>query len=194
MYAREVLAGDGAGPLGVVVEHDHDLGCEQRTVAQHTTCSRGVVRRHEVRMSTGGAVARQLEHPGSERGEHPLVDRHRWVGDVERVEIGTHLGERALVHLTAVRHRRLVADAEAEQEAVWMLAGQCGVTCRGLVRRVHPDVEDPSGDGGPSGGGKETGRVAEHVAAVTAGDPDRTEAEFVELGRGLADRRRIGAS
>ncbi len=38
-------------------------------------------------MSTGGAVARQLEHPGSERGEHPLLDRHRWVGGVERIEI-----------------------------------------------------------------------------------------------------------
>ena len=67
------------------------------------------------------------------------------------------------------------------------------MTGRGLVRRVHPDVEDPGGDGGPGGGGEETADVAEHVATVSAGDPDRTEAELVELARGLADRRRIGA-
>ena len=73
-----------------------------------------------------------------------------------------------------------------------MFAGQRRVTRRGLVRRVHPDVEDPGGDSGPGGGGEQAGDVAEHVAAVTAGDPDRTEAELVELGRGLADRRRIG--
>ena len=120
-------------------------------------------------MGAGGAVPCQLEHAGAEGREHPLVGRHRWVGGVEGIEVGTHLGERALVHLAAVRDRRLVADAEAEQEAARVFARQRGVTGRGLVRRVHPDVEDPGSDGGPGGGGEETAGVAEHVAAEPPG-------------------------
>lgn len=136
-------------------------------------------------MGSGGAVARELEHPRAERGEHAAPRAHRRVGGVERVEELAHLRQRPRV---ALADDRPVARAEAEDEAARVVAVQRGAAARDVLRLVHPDVEDAGRHGDRGGGGEHAADVAEHVAAGV-GEPDRAVAERLELGhRSLGGR------
>ena len=63
---------------------------------------------------------------------------------IEPVEVLGHRGDRLLVRarLVDVVDERPVADADAAQEPRPVLGGEAGVLGRGLLRRVHPHVED----------------------------------------------------
>src|ERR1019366_4535126 len=54
-----------------------------------------------------------------------------------------------------------------------------------LGRLMLPDVDDRAGDGRPPGQAQRAAHRLEDVAAEPARDPDRAEAELVELGDGL---------
>jgi hypothetical protein len=62
-----------------------------------------------------------------------------------------------------------------------VLCGQFVELPSGVDRRVHPDVEDPGGDGGLRRCRQQVADGTEQVAA-DVGDPQRAVAEGLELG------------
>ena len=136
-------------------------------------------------MRAGRAVAGELEHPGAERGETPLADRDGGRRRVEVVEIGRGRGQRALVAAGFADHveERTVADADAEEEPARERVRECGVTLRGLLRGVHPEVQDAGGHRDAVGRVEQGSAVVEDRPARAAREPDRRVAERLELGR-----------
>ena len=124
------------------LHHDGDFRRDELARSHSFPRESRVLGRREVRMGPEGALRRQVQHLGSERGGAALVARHGRIGRVEPVEERSH-GRQRLV----VPARRLgMADADAEQEAVRERARELRVL-RGDVRRlVLPHVEDPRGD------------------------------------------------
>ena len=67
-----VLAGQGACRGRIGVEYDHLLWVERRVGAHDLAGDGSVLGRHEVWMRSRGGLRRELEHLGTERGQHDL--------------------------------------------------------------------------------------------------------------------------
>jgi hypothetical protein len=117
-----VPAADRTRTLRVGLQHHYLLGREHGFGTEDFSGPRGVHRRHEVRVGSGGAVARQLEHLRAKRGEDDRRGPSRWrriVGVLrDRLHVGAHGGQRPVVLVAARLDRGGVADAEAEHEAL----------------------------------------------------------------------------
>ena len=140
----------------------------------------------EVRVRAERALLGQVEHLRPERGGQTLVLGHRRLGGVEAVEELAHRLQRARV----VARRLRVADADAEQEAVRVVARELGVVARDVRRVVLPDVEDAGDD-------RERRRRLDVRARLldrrAAAEPERAVAERLELGLGRRGRRASAA-
>ena len=132
-------------------------------------------------MGARGATRRELEHAGTERGEHLFLVGDWGRSGVERIEVLDHLREGTAVLLIAALHGRRVADAEPEEEPSGMRRRQLRVPSRDVVRLVHPHVEDAGGHDGAGRRVEEPSRIAEHLTAGAARDPQRPVAEPLEL-------------
>src|SRR5579859_803046 len=74
-----------------------------------------------------------------------------------------------------------MADADSEQEAVRELGGEPGVhRCR-LLRRVRPDADDPCRDGDLARRRKQEAQTLLETFGAATWDPDRVEADLLEL-------------
>src|SRR4029077_17441743 len=105
------------------------------------------------------------------------------------VEVRRHRLDRLLVGAGRLHvvDQRTVADADAAEEPPPVFGGQERMMDGGLLRRVHPYVEDAGGDRRRL---RRTEQVADRTedVATDAGDPQGGVAEFLELrreGRGL---------
>jgi hypothetical protein len=126
----------------------------------------------------GGAIARELEHPRPERGEHAALRRHGGLGGVELVEVLAHRGQGPRI---ALADHRPVAGAEPEHEATRMVVVKRRAAARHVLGQVHPDVQDPGRHRDRRRRLERAADVAEHVAAGV-GQPHRAVAERLELG------------
>ena len=113
---------------------------------------------------------------------------------VERIEVLDHLREGTAVLLIAALHGRRVAHAEPEEEPSGMRRRQLRVPSRDVVRLVHPHVEDAGGHDGAGRRVEEPSRIAEHLTAGAARDPQRPVAEPLELRGRVRGFSRIAAS
>ena len=87
-----------------------------------------------------------------------------------------------------------MAHSEAEQEASRVLLGERSVPGRDVGGLVHPDVEDARRHHHVCRRVHEPERVAQDIASGTTRDPQRAEAEGLELDRRLGGFARIAAA
>ena len=187
---KRMDAGDGPSPIWVRLQHHGLLRREQRLWTKHSAGHARVLDRHEVRMRSPGALGRQLQHVWPERGEdgHRLFRRfHRLVwGFRHGIEVGAHGGHRLAINVAShLFDAWLVADSDAEQEAVRVRFRER------LLRRRHGhsvagvDVGDPSRHDNPAGSGQQQTGVAEGLAPQRLGEPDGRVAQPLQLADGL---------
>jgi hypothetical protein len=110
----QVVGDEGARPVEVPTEVDRLLDREHPIGSEDLARATGVLGRHQIGVRAGGAIAREVEHPRSERGEHAAIRRHGGLGGVELVEVLAHRGQRSGI---ALADHRPVAGAEPEHEA-----------------------------------------------------------------------------
>ncbi len=137
--------------VGVGIEDDGDLRCEQSTGTEDPAGAHGVLDGYEVRMGAERSLGRELEHARPERGEHPSLTPDRCVLPVEPVEELDHVRVRALVPFDD----RAVARADPEQEAARVLRVEIGCRCGELRRGDQPDAHDAARDRDGTGRGEE---------------------------------------
>ena len=173
-------AGDVARPGRIVIQHHAELGRQQRIGAERAAGERGVRGGDHVGMRAGGALGRERQHLGAERGQAQLVGRH--AGLRETVEERAHLRQRLGPGLA---DQRPVADAEAEHDPrppLGRLPGEPGGDLGGLVL---PDVEDAAGDPQVLGGVEQPVDRGEDAVVDAARNPRRAIAELLDQPRRL---------
>ncbi len=143
----------------------------------------------QVRVRACGAGAGKFEHPRTECGDHTIVDRERRGRRIETVEVVRHRFDGLLVgpRFVHVVDERAMTDADATQIARPVLGGESRMLGCGLLRRVHPDVEDARCDGGRRRCAEQRGERAEQIAS-DVGDPQRGVSQRVQLRRRRCDR------
>ena len=190
MGAAELFVIVDRGAPGLPGDHDGLLGDHPLVRAENLPGDRGLAGVHQVRVSTVGVGAGQLDHLGPQRRQQSggppgaRFDHLRQRG--HPVEIVAHGGQGFGVGSTEhVLDQRTVAHPEPEDEPARMKRRQGAPAALHRARDPGVDIGDAGAHHQTAGGGQERRRLHQAVLESDLGDEQRAVPEFLDLLRHL---------
>ena len=177
--SREIAGstGDLRVREAVLLEHDLDLGCQQRAFAGSQLERAQVVppaRSRDVRP----LIVFETAPPSSDLAPRGLWRRSGRATPPKRVEELHHHRIGPLVSTIGLRLDDVgVAHAESEEESIGKLGAEIMTTLGDLVRVVHPDVQDSRGENYAGTRAEQVYGDVQDLAGATTWNPDRRIAE-----------------
>jgi hypothetical protein len=159
-------------------EYDRYLGSEERRWAEDGPRMGRVLHGHEVGMSSGGTLGRQLKHAATECGQDAPFHGDRGLERVERVEVGDHVGVGAGV----AAHQGSVAGADPQQKASREPGLEIGNGCPDIGGRSRPHADDPARHRDPRRRCQELTERGGKPRVEAARRPERIEPQGLEFG------------